>query len=128
MQLTPVDPPRVFDVGCLVKIQLKDCGRVALEADEQVTFVTETGGEFDVVRKSWGFYATPSLNQRLPRFGLRAVLVKSPDGKYYVWLVERGKEPDFQRYLEAERQAVVSWLDTDQALERLAKQMERAPA
>ena len=78
-----------------------------------------------MVRKSWGFYATPSTNQRLPRFGLRAVLVKSPDGKHYVWLVERGKEPQFQQYLEAEQQVVLCWLDRDEALARLARQMER---
>lgn len=129
MRITPCDPPRAFDVGRRVKIQLKDCARIALEPDEQVTFVTESGGEYDVARKSWGFYATPSTNQRLPRFGLRAVLVKSPDGKHYVWLVERGKEPAFREYLEAEQQTVISWLDSDEALERLAQRVgEPRPA
>src|SRR5204863_5563233 len=77
MKLALTDPPREFGVGTGGAVRLKDCAHIALEPDEQVTFQTESGGEYDVVRKSWGFYATPSLNGRLERFNLRAVLVKS---------------------------------------------------
>jgi hypothetical protein len=121
MRVVPTDPPREFGVGRGGRIRLKDCGRIRLESDEQVTFVTEAGGEYDVVRKSWGFYATPSRNGRLPQFGLRAALVKSPGAKFYVFLVEREKEAEFRRYLDVERHAVVCWLDNDEnllALER----------
>ena len=79
MKFTPIDPARVFSVGRGGRIQLKDTARITLEPDEQVTFVTRAGAEYDVVRKSWGYYATPSLNGRLRRFGLRAVLSRSPD-------------------------------------------------
>ena len=41
MKFTPIDPPRVFGVGHDQAIRLKDCGRVYLNSDEQVTFVTE---------------------------------------------------------------------------------------
>ena len=58
-----------------------DCGRIALAPDEQVTFTTEAGGEYDVTRKSWGFYATPSINGRLKTFGLRAALVRNVAGR-----------------------------------------------
>jgi hypothetical protein len=98
---------------------MSDCGRVHLNPDEQVTFVTDSGGEYDVARKSWGFYATPSLNVRLPSFGLRPVLVRNAQGRYYVWLVEHGKEPEFRRYLTGEDHRVVRWLDTTVDLESL---------
>ena len=116
MKFIPTDPPRRFTVGRLAPIELKDCGRVALDPDEQVTFVTEAGGEYDVARKSWGFYATPSLNRRLPSFGLKPALVGSPDGRRYVFLIERGREDEFSRYAASENLRVIRWLDSDQAL------------
>ena len=98
-----VDPPRRFTVGRGDKVELSDCARVDLAADEQVTFVTDSGGEYDVVRKSWGFYATPSLNDRLPRHGFRAALVRDAAGKRFMLLVERGREEDFERYRGGQR-------------------------
>ena len=124
MKFTPIDPPRVFSVGHDHAIQLKDCARLELKPDEQVTFLTESGAEYDVVRKAWGFYATPSLNRRLPKFGLRAALVKSADGTFYVMLVEQGKQTEFQRYLEQEHLQVVRWLDSGPVLEALAREAE----
>jgi hypothetical protein len=114
-----VDPPRVFEVGHDEKIQLRDCARIDLEPEEQVTFTTESGGEYDVTRKAWGFYATPSLNGRLPRFGLRGVLVRNRLDQYFVLLVERGRETLFAQYVSRERLVVVSWLDDPGALAHL---------
>ena len=124
MKFEVSDPPRVFEVGRGESIQLRDCAHIELEPDEQVTFVTESGAEYDVARKSWGFYATPSLNGRLQRFGLRGVLIKGPDGKFYVFLVERGKEADFRRYLEIEGHTILSWLDNDSVLETLERKLK----
>jgi len=125
MKFTPSDPPRVFDVGHgEKKIRLKDCGRVELDPDEQVTFTTPSGAEYDVARKSWGFYATPSLNGRLQRFGLRGVLVKNQIEQYFLLLVERGQEAAFERYVVDERLTVVSWLDESGVLERLEARLQ----
>ena len=126
MKLTPIDPPRVFQVGRGEVIHIKDCAHIELEPDEQVTFKTESGAEYDVTRKSWGFYATPSLNDRLHQFGLRAVLVKSPASKYYIFLVERGKEADCQRYLDVEGHNIICWLDSDSELETLEAKLNAA--
>jgi hypothetical protein len=119
MRFQPTDPPRVFQVN--PRVSLKECAVVDLEPDEQVTFRTEAGGEYDVVRKSWGFYATPSLNGRLQRFGLRAVLVKNRESRYYLLLVERGREAEFEGYLARESQSVLCWLDTDDAMAALER-------
>lgn len=107
-------PPRRFRVGRAGDIELEDRGSIALAPDEQVTFVTERGGEYDVVRKSWGFYATPSLDRdgRLARFGLRAALIRNLDtGRRFIVLVETGREGDFEAYRVAEHLDVVAWLD-----------------
>jgi hypothetical protein len=119
-------PPRRFSVGNAVKFEMRDCGSLHLEPDEQVTFVTEAGGEFDVARKDWGFYATPSLNGRLEGFGLRAVLIRNRmTDRYFVLLVERGKESSFNDYLAQEHCEVVAWLDTTAALSRLRTLLTR---
>lgn len=123
MKLKRNDPPRIFKVGSDHKIQIKDCAHIELEPNEQITLFTENGAEFDVARKEWGYYATPSLNGRLKKHGLRAVLVKSPASLFYVWLVEKGKEAGFQDYLNREGHVIISWLDDQESLEALERRM-----
>jgi hypothetical protein len=125
VKITEIRPPREFKVGRDARITLKDCARVALEPDEQVTFVTPEGAEYDVARKSWGFYATPSTNGRLRYFGLRAALVRNAAGRHNVMLVERARQADFDRYAHAESLAIVCWLDDDAVLARLADAFPR---
>ena len=125
MNVTRTDPPREFEVGRGEIVRLKDCARIELQPDEQVTFLTDAGGEYDFVRKSWGFYATPSLNGRLQRFGLRGVLLKSPGGKFYLVIVERGREAEFERYVSIERHTIMCWLDSDEAFEMFEQKLAR---
>jgi hypothetical protein len=122
MKFEPKQPPRRFPVGSAVRVDMHDCGTMKLEANEQVTFATQSGAEYDVARKDWGFYATPSLNGRLTQFGLRAVLLKNRGtGRFFVFLVERGHEPAFDAYCAQENLAIVTWMDTDEALQRLER-------
>ena len=103
---------------------LLDCGSIELESNEQVTFTTSNGREYDVTRKSWGFYATPSLNGRLEQFGLRGVLVKNlRTRRFFVLLVEKEYERAFKEYCQAENLKLVAWLDSTDALEFLEKKM-----
>jgi len=118
------NPPRRFIVGNSVKFDMHDCGKLELAADEQVTFVTEDGAEYDVARKDWGFYATPSLNGRLKQFGLRGVLIKNRDtARYFVLLVQRGHEPQFNDYCVQENLALIAWLDSTEQLDGLAEKL-----
>ncbi len=124
MKFEPKVPPREFEVGYDVKGIIRDCGSVRLAPDEQVTFLTEDGGEYDLTRKEWGFYATPSLNGRLAGFNLRAVLVKNRLNRFFVMLVERGKEEAFDRYVRQEPLKIVTWLDSLEALQAIETAME----
>ncbi len=132
MKFIPNEPPRVFQIPAEKErggpVSIADCGQIHLEANEQVTVLTESQAEYDVARKSWGFYATPSLNSRLTRFGLRAVLMKCPEAKsaaskYFVYLVETGKESEFQDYIDQRGYSVVWWLDTTEALIELEQRL-----
>jgi hypothetical protein len=125
MKFTPQQPPRAFQVGPTGQITLLDYGKIRLEPNEQVTFTLPEGGEYDVARKEWGFYATPSLNGRLEQYGLRGVLIKNrASGKFFVLLVEKGKEKQFEEYCRQENLAVVAWIDTSSALESLEKKAQ----
>lgn len=119
MQFEPKQPPREFAVGFDKQGIIRDCGTMRLGPDEQITFKTDDGKEYDVTRKEWGFYAGPSLNGRLANFNLRAVLVKNRLERFFVLLVERGKEEAFNRYVAEEPLKIISWLDTTEALRRL---------
>jgi hypothetical protein len=119
MKHIPTEPVRTFRVGLDNEIEIKECARIRLEPNEQVTFLAENGAEYDFVRKDWGFYASPSLNGRLIGMGLRSVLVKGPAGKFFFLVVEVGKEALFQTYIDSEKIEIISWLDTKMALEKL---------
>lgn len=112
-------PPRTYEVGFDIKRIIKDCGMIKLSPGEQVTFVTESGNEYDLTRKDFGFYATPSLNCRLKRFDLRAVLVKNRQDQFFIILVEKGKEPLFDKYIEEERMEIIVWMDKTEVLSKL---------
>lgn len=112
MNWVPCDPPRLFRAGVNDE-PIVDVGHMNLSDGEQVTFVRPSGAEYDVVAKEWGFYATPSVNARLPAFGIRAAIARSlATSRRYVLLVERGYEAGFQDYLQSENMVVEVWLDT----------------
>ena len=119
MRVDQKPAPRVYRCGAGNSIEMKDCASIALDADEQVTFRTESGAEYDVARKSWGFYATPSTNKRLKSFCLRAAVVENSAGAVYINLCESGKEDDFFQYLVSESSRVICWLDDEADLARL---------
>ncbi len=111
MRFERTDPVRVFQVGLDQQISISDCGRIYLEPDEQVTFVTQAGKEHDFVAKNWGFYATPSINGRLADQGFKTALVKDSFGKYYIMVADPDEMTDFKTYLKIERHEIAEWLD-----------------
>ncbi len=125
MKIEEKKPPRVYEAGFEDKETISDCGNITLAPDEQVTFLTESGGEYDVTRKSWGFYASPSTNGRLARFGLRAVLAGNRLGRCFVLLVEKGHEDEFQKYIVKEKMYIISWLDNDECISKLQNMVDK---
>ena len=125
MLFNELNPPRLFEVGNTVKFNIKDCGSVSLEEDEQITFLTKSGGEYDVAKKKWGFYATPSLNGRLVDFNLRAVIIVNIiTRRFFILLVEEGQEKEFEDYCIQEKLEVVLWLDSSEACEKFYSQIK----
>lgn len=121
MEIDKRTPPRTFTIGQNADIVIRQVADVRLDADEQITLVGDTGSPYDIVRKSWGYYATPSINGRLRAHGLRAALARNAANKVFLLLVETGREDAFHAYLATERQEVICWLDQDDSLRTIAE-------
>ena len=111
MKVEIKEPPRIYIVGQDKSIAISDCGKIYLENDEQITFVTSSGKEHDFAAKSWGFYATPSVNGRLVNQGFKTALVKNVKNQFYIMVVDPEQMQEFEAYLIAENNYVVEWLD-----------------
>ncbi len=110
MKLEDNTPPRQYEVGTNSNIIINDCGSIYLENDEQITFRGHDGHEYDVAKKNWGYYATPSINSRLKRFKLLTVLTKNRKGQVYIMLVHEEKRGLFNEYCDTEGLEVLDWL------------------
>ena len=100
--------PRLFSVN---DIKLKDYGKIKLDNNEMISFVTKSGKEYDFTAKEWGFYVTPSINGRLKKEGFKVALVKNKTGKIYVMAVEEEKRVLFKKYCIGQEEKILMWLD-----------------
>jgi hypothetical protein len=104
-------PPREFSP--YPGISLRDMGDLYLAEDEQVTVRLAPDRGNDVVRKSWGFYLTNSLDGTLRAQGIKTALVRSGSDlpRLYVLLVDKDKVEEFTSYLAHYSLQLVRWLD-----------------
>lgn len=115
MKIAQHTPPRRFRPVAGGDLEIAHVADLELAPDEQVTLLTGEKGQWDVVRKDWGFYATPSLNRRLLSFGLRTALCRNADGARYVMIVEQDRIEQFRDYCSANELTVCEWLDSEVA-------------
>ena len=110
MKLKLLDKVREFVVK---GVTIKDQGKIYLDENELVSFVTKSGKEYDFVAKEWGFYASPSLNDRLVREGFRSAIVMNKNNQIYLMVIEEERIDDFERYINenTHEQKVISWLE-----------------
>ena len=101
--------PRIFNVGKKKEIKIKDMGSVSLRSNEQLTFM-HNKNEYDITKKNWGFYATPSVNDRLKKNNFHTALVKNIHNQYYVMIIDKEKIREFKKYLKSEKNKIVKWL------------------
>lgn len=111
MKINTKNKPRTFIVGKDIKTTISHEADIELKPNEQVTFLTASGTELDFVRKSWGYYATPSVNKRLKKFGFKTALIQNKDGNIYICVVEALELDLFNDYCKDRQQTVLSWLD-----------------
>ncbi len=92
------------------KNKIKDCGKIFLNTNEQVSFITKDKMEYDFTKTEWGFYATPSINKRLKDNKFKAYIVKNTYNlKIFVLVVEIKKIKLFKDYLKREKLKIIPW-------------------
>lgn len=102
---------RKFKVGKKNDIVITDAGSVFLKNDELVT-LKDGKKEFDIGKKNWGYYGTPTLNKRLPNFGYTAALIRHKVfDTYAVLIVDKKKKKIFLNYLKKEDMIIICWLN-----------------
>ena len=113
MKIIEEIPSRKFKTGLKKQIIIKDSGKIILDEDEQVTFYSEDEKEYDVTKKNWGYYATPSINGRLKMFNYSTALVENSIGNHYIMIVDNEKKDLFKKYIDKEKLEVIKWLSND---------------
>lgn len=91
------------------RIKINHVANLRLRNDEQITFLFKNS-EYDFIKKNWGFYATPSMNQRLKKQGFYSSLVKNKKKEIYLMIVHKSKINEFKKYCKAHHQKVIKWL------------------
>lgn len=90
-------------------IKITDIGDMLLKNNEQLTFKNGKS-EYDVCKKNWGYYATPSINNRLKKFKFRTFLVRNSINNIYIFLVHKNKVLQFRKYIKEERIFIIKEL------------------
>jgi hypothetical protein len=104
-----INKNRNFKVG-IKNIKIKEVAKILLKQNEMVTFVSGKT-EYDIVKKKWGYYATPSINSRLVKFNIKTCIIKSKmTNNSFIVLVQKNKMKDFNKYLSDEKCKVIKWL------------------
>ena len=81
---------RTFRVGS--NIRLNNVADIFLKNNELITLKNKKK-EFDITKKNWGYYATPSIDKRLNTYGYLTAIIKNKDTKnIFVVLVEKEKK------------------------------------
>ena len=92
------------------KINLKDVGKIYLKTNEQVTFIHSKKQEYDLCKKDWGFYATPSINSRLKNNNFITLIIQSKKfRKFYIHIVDKKKINEHKKYLKNEKLKIIKW-------------------
>ena len=115
--------PRKYKVGLDEKITINDYGKIKLFANEQVSFIGNTG-LYDFCRKEWGFYSTPSINKRLVNNKFETYLVRNLYNDIYLWVIERNKKNLFLEYLKKENHEIIIRLDNIKSTDEIINSLK----
>ena len=75
---------------------------ISKDVAKEVITLLNNKSEYDIAKKDWGFYVTPSIQNRLKKFNLEAILVYKSKN-YFLCLVKKNKKKFFKSYLSKEK-------------------------
>jgi len=93
------------------KVTITERAKIYLKNDEQITLIDYKKNQYDIVKKSWGYYSTPSINKRLKKNNYLACIVENVEKKtFFLFLVNTKKKVDFNKYIKINKIKVIKWL------------------
>ena len=105
---------RKFKIKSKLNTEITLIQKINLRKNQQITFVERSKGklkEYDVVKKDWGYYATPSINKRLKKFNYECALIKNKQNKFFLCLVNKDMKKKFYSYLKEDNQKIICWFN-----------------
>jgi hypothetical protein len=84
-----------------------------MDVDELLSIYHPKGNKYEVVCKSWGFYATPSFDPSLKKEGFLVFSIRNELGRTYLVLVRSESMSDFEAYCIREKLEMSQWLKTE---------------
>lgn len=106
---------REFRTKSKLNTQITLLKKIYLKENQQITFLEnfkKEKKEYDIVKKNWGYYATPSINKRLKKFGYECAIIKNKQNKFFLCLVNKDMKKKFKSYLIKDDQQIVCWLNS----------------
>ncbi len=105
---------RKFNTKSKLNTKITLVKKIFLKENQQITFLEkfkQKKREYDVVKKRWGYYATPSINKRLKKFSYECAIIKNNNNKFFICLVNKNMKKEFKFYLKKDDQHIVCWLN-----------------
>lgn len=88
-------PSKEFD------IVINEKAKIYLQDNEQITLIDKFNNEYDIVKKPWGYYSTPSINKRLLKNNYHAYLVQNINNKtIFLFTVLKNKKEMMRKYIK----------------------------
>lgn len=93
------------------KETINDVAHIVLRPNEQITLMDiNKKFQYDICKKTWGYYALPSINSRLKNFNFLTFIVKcKKSSKVFIHLVKKTKISLFKKYLKNQKLKIVNW-------------------
>lgn len=92
-------------------VLIKDAAHIILKSNEQITLKdTNDKFQYDICKKSWGYYALPSINSRLKKFNFETFIIKDiRNEKVFIHIVKKNKMKEFKKYLKNQKLKIIDW-------------------
>ena len=93
-----------WTVGNKKNIVITEKLKIKLNDNEQVSFVGKKNKlNYEICKKNWGYYISPSINKRLKDYGYTVYIAKNKDGNIYLLAVDLKKINKFIVYCKKEK-------------------------
>tara|TARA_E500000178_G_scaffold356577_1_gene435650 strand:+ start:1571 stop:1903 length:333 start_codon:yes stop_codon:yes gene_type:complete len=92
---------RKFIANKKTNLLVSDVGKIILQSREHLTIETKKRKN-EICAMEWGFYLTPSINQRLKKQNFEVYLVKNKNKKKFIVSVLNNKKKAFHQYAKKE--------------------------